>query len=187
MWAAPQVLPQTAVSSLAAGRAPFSQRLSAQTRAHLLPQAVREAALRPPSLRAQAAHQAHADPDRGHQESLTSSPFRQAPGASFTPEPPLVLERLNSSVSSVAQLCRTLCDPMNRSTPGLPVQGKKMSPQKVEFIWRPPVPSKGCLLEMTEVNLTVGVYTSSKTVETEAYPSGSPRLGVNAHGLISGK
>ena len=23
--------------------------------------------------------------------------------------------------SSVAQLCRTLCDPMNRSTPGLPV------------------------------------------------------------------
>ena len=26
-----------------------------------------------------------------------------------------------SSVSSVAQLCPTLCDPMNRSTPGLPV------------------------------------------------------------------
>jgi len=27
-----------------------------------------------------------------------------------------------SSVSSVAQLSLTLCDPMNRSTPGLPVQ-----------------------------------------------------------------
>ena len=26
-----------------------------------------------------------------------------------------------SSVSSLAQLCLTLCDPMNRSTPGLPV------------------------------------------------------------------
>ena len=28
---------------------------------------------------------------------------------------------LTASVSSVAQSCLTLCDPMNRSTPGLPV------------------------------------------------------------------
>ena len=28
---------------------------------------------------------------------------------------------LNQSVSSVAQSCLTLCDPMNHSTPGLPV------------------------------------------------------------------
>ena len=27
----------------------------------------------------------------------------------------------NIQFSSVAQLCPTLCDPMNRSTPGLPV------------------------------------------------------------------
>ena len=35
----------------------------------------------------------------------------------------MVLESVLSSVqlSSVAQSCRTLCDPMNRSTPGLPV------------------------------------------------------------------
>ena len=29
--------------------------------------------------------------------------------------------RMNCTVSSVAQSCPTLCDPMNRSTPGLPV------------------------------------------------------------------
>ena len=35
----------------------------------------------------------------------------------------LSINYLNSSkeVSSVAQSCPTLCDPMNRSTPGLPV------------------------------------------------------------------
>ena len=33
----------------------------------------------------------------------------------------LFLEQLCQSVSSVAQSCPTLCDPMNRSTPGLPV------------------------------------------------------------------
>ena len=46
----------------------------------------------------------------GHQEPLTASPFRQAPAARFTPEPPLVPERLSSSVQhgSVAQPCRTL-------------------------------------------------------------------------------
>ena len=30
-------------------------------------------------------------------------------------------EYISQSVSSVAQSCPTLCDPMNRSTPGLPV------------------------------------------------------------------
>ena len=32
--------------------------------------------------------------------------------------------------SSVAQLCLTLCDPMNHSTPGLPVQTNSWSPSK---------------------------------------------------------
>ena len=32
--------------------------------------------------------------------------------------------QLSQSVSSVAQSCPTLCDPMNRSTPGLPVHHK---------------------------------------------------------------
>ena len=32
-----------------------------------------------------------------------------------------ILTPMSSSVSSVTQLCPTLCDPMNRSTPGLPV------------------------------------------------------------------
>ena len=31
---------------------------------------------------------------------------------------------VSQSVSSVAQSCPTLCDPMNRSTPGLPVHHK---------------------------------------------------------------
>ena len=33
----------------------------------------------------------------------------------------MILAGVSQSVSSVAQLCPTLCDPMNRSTPGLPV------------------------------------------------------------------
>ena len=43
-------------------------------------------------------------------------------GGFFTTEPtgkPLI--RYSVQFSSVAQLCPTLCDPMNRSTPGLPV------------------------------------------------------------------
>ena len=35
--------------------------------------------------------------------------------------------------SSVAQLCLTLCDPMNRSTPGLPVHHQAMSSSVVPF------------------------------------------------------
>ena len=31
------------------------------------------------------------------------------------------MKRLSVQFSSVAQLCPTLCDPMNRSTPGLPI------------------------------------------------------------------
>ena len=34
------------------------------------------------------------------------------------------LSRLTTWFSSVAQSCPTLCDPMNRSTPGLPVHHK---------------------------------------------------------------
>ena len=37
---------------------------------------------------------------------------------------PHVIVQLPYALSSVAQLCPTLCDPMNRSTPGLPVHGK---------------------------------------------------------------
>ena len=35
-----------------------------------------------------------------------------------------VLSPASVQFSSVAQLCLTLCDPMNRSTPGLPVHHK---------------------------------------------------------------
>ena len=42
-------------------------------------------------------------------------------GGFFTTEPPGKLRSSRSSSSSVAQSCPTLCDPMNRSTPGLPV------------------------------------------------------------------
>ena len=34
---------------------------------------------------------------------------------------PAILQRISVQFSSVAQLCPTLCNPMNRSTPGLPV------------------------------------------------------------------
>ena len=33
----------------------------------------------------------------------------------------IVYEEIEGQFNSVAQLCPTLCDPMNRSTPGLPV------------------------------------------------------------------
>ena len=67
-----------------------------------------EATLGPASPRARAAHRARADPDRGHQERPTSPPFRRAPGASLTPEPPFVPERLSSSVRSSVQLSRSV-------------------------------------------------------------------------------
>ena len=34
---------------------------------------------------------------------------------------PSIVEKLSYQIRSVAQSCPTLCDPMNRSTPGLPV------------------------------------------------------------------
>ena len=43
-------------------------------------------------------------------------------------DPNMVL--IHDQFSSVAQLCPTLCDPMNRSTPGLPVHH-----QLLEFTW----------------------------------------------------
>ena len=39
-----------------------------------------------------------------------------------------------SHFSSVAQLCPTLCDPMNRSTPGLPVHNQLLEFTKLMFI-----------------------------------------------------
>ena len=35
---------------------------------------------------------------------------------------PELVQSVSQSVSSVSQSCPTLCDPMNRSTPGLPVR-----------------------------------------------------------------
>ena len=40
----------------------------------------------------------------------------------------------NIQFSSVAQLCPTLCDPMNRSTPGLPVHTNSRSPLRLTSI-----------------------------------------------------
>ena len=42
------------------------------------------------------------------------------PGGSAVKNPPFTIAQF-SSVSSVAQSCPTLCNPINRSTPGLPV------------------------------------------------------------------
>ena len=56
---------------------------------------------------------------RNHAPQLQSSPF------ATTREKPIQQQRTSTgkykSVSSVAQSCPTLCDPMNRSMPGLPV------------------------------------------------------------------
>ena len=41
----------------------------------------------------------------------------------------------NSSVSSVAQSCPTLCDPMNRSTPGLPVHHQLPESTQTHVHW----------------------------------------------------
>ena len=43
-------------------------------------------------------------------------------------------ERDNYQIRSVAQSCPTLCDPMNRSTPGLPVITNSRSSLKFLFI-----------------------------------------------------
>ena len=45
-----------------------------------------------------------------------------------------ILYQLSSQIRSVAQSCPTLCDPMNRSTPGLPVPGKPSKRCKALFI-----------------------------------------------------
>ena len=64
-----------------------------------------------------------------------AQPFRAFPGEAYTSIPRKVhdqastlrctctVPKMRSSIkfSSVAQSCPTLCDPMNRSTPGLPV------------------------------------------------------------------
>ena len=40
----------------------------------------------------------------------------------------------SDQIRSVAQLCPTLCDPMNRSTPGLPVHHQLRSSLRLRFI-----------------------------------------------------
>ena len=45
----------------------------------------------------------------------------QTPGNTLTAESVVSLGTTEGNISSVAQSCPTLCDPMNRSTPGLPV------------------------------------------------------------------
>ena len=42
---------------------------------------------------------------------------------------------LNASVSSVAQLCLTFCDPMNRSTPGLPIHHQLPESTQTHVHW----------------------------------------------------
>ena len=42
---------------------------------------------------------------------------------------------LNASVSSVAQLCLTFCDPMNRSTPGLPIHHQLPESTQTQVHW----------------------------------------------------
>ena len=59
-------------------------------------------------------------PSPGIEPASLASPA--LPGRFFTTEPPQKPHLLVSvQFSSVAQSCPTLCDPMNRSTPGLPV------------------------------------------------------------------
>ena len=45
---------------------------------------------------------------------------------------------LKFAFSSVAQLCLTLCDPMNCSTPGLPVSERAMAPHSSALAWKIP-------------------------------------------------
>jgi len=53
---------------------------------------------------------------------LNSATSQHLPGLhSGSSQHPLSLEMLSDQIRSVAQLCPTLCNPMNRSTPGLPV------------------------------------------------------------------
>ena len=52
-----------------------------------------------------------------------SQPWSLPTGWSSTP--PHVVARNGSQSSSVAQSCPTLCDPVNRSTPGLPVHHQR--------------------------------------------------------------
>ena len=49
---------------------------------------------------------------------FTASPFN---GSMLVTVPICIISFLINQIRSVAQLCLTLCDPMNRSTPGLPV------------------------------------------------------------------
>ena len=51
---------------------------------------------------------------------LTSPLLPKTPKSKLIEQQPLT-EKLSQLVSSVAQPCLTLCDPVNRSTPGLPV------------------------------------------------------------------
>ena len=48
------------------------------------------------------------------------------PGSSIVKSPPVVVK-----FSSVAQSCPTLCDPMNRSMPGLPVHHQLLEPTQI--------------------------------------------------------
>ena len=50
----------------------------------------------------------------------------------------LILWFLNFQFSSVTQSCPTLCNPMNCSTPGLPVPEKAMAPHSSTLAWKIP-------------------------------------------------
>ena len=61
---------------------------------------------------------------------------KQSQGPFTHPMPPMWESRVVETVqfSSVAQLCPTLCDPMNCSTPGLPVHHHLWGSLKLKFI-----------------------------------------------------
>ena len=53
----------------------------------------------------------------------------------FTYIKPLIYVAYMFQFSSVAQSCPTLCDPMNRSTPGLPVHHQLLEPTQTYVHW----------------------------------------------------
>ena len=84
--------------------------------------------------------------------------------------PTASLNNLNptASVSSVAQLCPTLCDPMNRSTPGLPVHHNSWSLLKLMPI-KSAMPSSHLilcrpLLLLSPIPTSIRVFSNESTL-----------------------
>ena len=71
-------------------------------------------------------------PDPGIEPTTSVSPA--LPGGFFTTEPPGT-PLLKHQFSSVTQSCPTLCDPMNCSTPGLPVHHQLLEFTQTHIHW----------------------------------------------------